>query len=46
MLVRDERHQIRVILTPDDEDALAGVTVGVWVLQDVEQVASIRGPIS
>ena len=41
MLILDERHQVHVVLAPDDEDALAGVTLGVRVLQDVEQVASL-----
>ena len=41
MLVLDERHQVHVVLAPDDEDALAGVTVRVRVLQDVEQVATL-----
>jgi hypothetical protein len=31
---------VHVVLAPDDEDALAGVTVRVRVLQDVEQVAT------
>jgi hypothetical protein len=38
VLVLDERHQVHVVLAEDDEDALADVTVGVRVLQDVEQV--------
>ncbi len=41
MLILDERHQIDVVLTSDDEDALAAVTLGVRVLQDIEQVASL-----
>ena len=41
MLVLDERHQVHVVLAPDAEDALAGVPVGVRVLQDTEQVASL-----
>ena len=41
MLVLDERHQVHVVLALDDEDALAGVTIGVRVLQDVEQVAAL-----
>ena len=41
MLVFDERHQVHVVLAPDDEDALAGVTVGVRVVQNVEQVATL-----
>jgi hypothetical protein len=28
------------VLAPDDEDALAGITVGVRMFQDVEQVAA------
>ena len=34
------RHQVHVVLAPDDEDALAGVPVGVRVVPDVEQVAT------
>jgi hypothetical protein len=41
VLISDERHQIHVVLAPDDEDALAGVTVRVLMLQDVEQVATL-----
>ena len=41
MLVLHERHQVHVILALDDEDALAGVAVGVRVFQDVEQVATL-----
>lgn len=41
MLVLDERHQVHVVISPDNEDTLAGVTVGVWVLQDVEQIAPL-----
>ena len=41
MLILDARHQIHVVLTSDDEDALAAVTLGVRVLQDIEQVASL-----
>ena len=41
MLVLDERHQVHVVLASDDEDALAGVTVGVRVFQDVEQVTTL-----
>ena len=33
VLVLDERHQIDVILSADDENALAAVTLGVRVLQ-------------
>ena len=32
---------VHVLLAPDDEDALAGVAVGVRVFQDVEQVATL-----
>ena len=42
MLVFDERHQVDVLLALDDEDALAGVPVGVRVFQDVEQVAALN----
>ena len=42
MLVLDERHQVHVVLALDDEDALAGVAVGVRVFQDVEQVATLN----
>jgi hypothetical protein len=41
VLVLDERHQEYVVLALDDEDALAGVPVGVRVFQDVEQVATL-----
>ena len=41
MLVLDERDQVQVVLTLDDEDPLAGVTFGVRVLQDVEQVTTL-----
>ena len=41
MVILDERHQIHVILSSDDENALATVTLGVRVLQDIEQVASL-----
>jgi hypothetical protein len=33
VLIFDERHQIHVVLAPDDEDALAAVMLGVRVLQ-------------
>ena len=33
--------QVHVVLTPDDENALAGVMIGVRMLQDVEQVATL-----
>ena len=51
MLILDERHQVHVVLASDDEDALTGVTVGVRVLKDVEQVATFvnlqksKGPV-
>jgi hypothetical protein len=35
----DERHEVHVVVALEDEDALAGVTVVVRVLEDVEQVA-------
>jgi hypothetical protein len=41
MLVLDERHQVHVVLALDDEDALAGVPVGVRVFQDIEQVTTL-----
>jgi hypothetical protein len=41
VLVLHERHQEHVVFASDNEDALAGVTVGVRVLQDVEQVATL-----
>jgi hypothetical protein len=41
VLILDERHQKHVVLASDDEDALAAVTLGVRVLQDVEQAASL-----
>ncbi len=37
MLILDEWHQEHVVFAPDGEDALAGIAVGVRVLQDVEQ---------
>lgn len=40
MLVLDERHAVHAVLAPDDEGALAGVTVGIRVFQDFEQVAT------
>src|SRR5258705_2282822 len=42
VLVLDERHQVNVVFALDDEDALAGVPVGVRVFQDVEQVATLN----
>jgi hypothetical protein len=41
VLILDERHQIHVVLASNDEDALAAVTLGVLVLQDIKQVASL-----
>src|SRR5207245_9614921 len=41
MLVLDERHEVRVVLVSDDEDALARVALGIRVLQNVEQVATL-----
>ena len=41
MLVLDERHQVHVVLAPDDEDAPAGITVGVRMFQNVEQIAAL-----
>lgn len=41
MLVLDERHQVHVLVALDDEDALTGVPLGVRVLQDIEQLASL-----
>jgi hypothetical protein len=41
VLVLDERDEVHVVLAPDDEDALGGITVGVRVFQDVEQVATL-----
>jgi len=38
VLVFDERHQAHILLALHGEDALAGVPLGVRVLQDVEQV--------
>jgi hypothetical protein len=33
VLVFHERHEVHIVLAPDDEDALAGVTAGVRVFQ-------------
>src|SRR5262249_6476166 len=41
VLILDERHQVHIVLSSDDEDALAGVPLGVRVLQDVEQVPTL-----
>ncbi len=38
MLALDKWDQLHVILASDDEDAFAGVPLGVRVLKDVEQV--------
>jgi hypothetical protein len=29
----DKRHEVHIVLAPDDEDALASVTVGIRMLQ-------------
>ena len=42
MLVFGERHQVHVVVAPDNEDALAGVTVRVRMLQEVEQTLASR----
>jgi hypothetical protein len=42
MLVLDERHQVDVVLALDDEDALAGVPIGVRVFQDVQETATLN----
>ena len=41
MLVLDERHQVYVFLALDDENTLAGVTLGVRVFKDVERIAAL-----
>ena len=41
MLVFDERNKVYVVLVSDDEDALAGVTAGVRVFQNVEQITAL-----
>src|SRR2546425_6975041 len=41
VLVVDERPQVHVVLALDDEDALAAVTFGVRVREDIEQVATL-----
>jgi len=41
VLILDERHQVHIVFASDEEDALAAITVGVRVLQDVEQVAAL-----
>ena len=41
MLILDKRHEVHVVLTPDDEDPLPGVTVGIRVFQNVEQIAAL-----
>ena len=38
MLVLDKRHQVHIVLPPDDEDTLASVTAGVRMFENVEQV--------
>ena len=39
VLLLDEGHQIHVVLSSDDENALAVVTLGVRVLEDVYDLA-------
>ena len=41
MLVFDERNEVHVVLAADDEDALPGVTVGVRMFQNVDQIATL-----
>src|SRR6188472_4211748 len=41
VFVLNERDQIHVVLSSNDENALAAVTLGVRMLQDIEQVASL-----
>jgi hypothetical protein len=41
VLTLHERHQIHVVVASDDEDARAAVTLGVRVVQNVEQVATL-----
>jgi hypothetical protein len=41
VLVLHERHQVHVALALDDEDTLAGVTAGVRVFQNVEQITAL-----
>ena len=41
MLVFDKRYDVNVVLAPDNEHALVAVTVGVPVLENVEQVAAL-----
>jgi hypothetical protein len=41
VLILDERHEVHAVVALDHEDALAGVTLGVRVLQDIEQVAAL-----
>jgi hypothetical protein len=40
VLVFNERHQVHVVVAPDDDDALASVAVGIRMFQNVEQVAA------
>jgi len=42
VLVLDERYQVHEVLALDNEGPLAGVPVGVRLLQDVEQVAALN----
>src|SRR4030095_2037995 len=37
VLILDERHQIHVVLSSDDANALAAVTLGVRMLQDIDR---------
>ena len=41
MLVFYKRHEIRVVLTLNDDDALASVPIGVRMIQDIGQVAAL-----
>jgi hypothetical protein len=41
VLVLNERHQVDVVLAPDDENALASVAIGIRMLKNVEQVATL-----
>jgi hypothetical protein len=42
VLVLNERHQVYVVVALDDEDALAGVAIGVRMFQDLEIMQRIR----
>jgi hypothetical protein len=39
-LIFDERHEIHILLSPDDEDPLAAVPLRVGMLDDVEHIAA------